>query len=146
MKDEEPPFELRERTKLFGLRIVRMFVALPKTDEARVLGKQVLRSGTSVGANFREAHRARSKAEFIAKVGDCLKELEEPSGARQTARTRCPQGERGGAHQTAYWLELLTESGFVPPAKLASLQDETNQLMAVLTNISKNAKSPPSDS
>ncbi len=118
MKNEEPPFELRERTKLFGLRIVRMFVALPKSDEARVLGKQVLRSGTSVGANYREAHRARSKAEFIAKVGDCLKELDE----------------------TSYWLELLTESGIVTSAKLASLQDETNQLIAILTTISKKSK------
>jgi len=124
MKDEEPPYDLRERTKLFGLRIVRMFVALPKTEEARVLGKQVLRSGTSVGANYREAHRARSKPEFIAKVGDCLKELDE----------------------TAYWLELLTESGIVPSVKLASLQDETNQLLAILTTISKNSKNPPSDS
>ncbi len=124
MNDEKPPFELRERTKLFGLRIVRMFVALPKTEEAGVLGKQVLRSGTSVGANYREAHRARSKAEFIAKVGDCLKELDE----------------------TSYWLELLTESGIVKPAKLASLQDETNQLLAILTTISKNSKNPPEDS
>ena len=95
-----------------------MFVALPKTEEARVLGKQVLRSGTSVGANFREAHRARSKAEFIAKVGDCLKELDE----------------------TGYWLELITESGIVPADKLLSLQNETNQLLAILTTISKNAK------
>jgi four helix bundle protein len=124
MKDEEPPFDLRERTKLSGLRVVRMFVALPKTDEARVLGKQALRSGTSVGANYREAHRSRSKPEFIAKIGDCLKELDE----------------------TAYWLELLTESGIVPSAKLASLQDETNQLLAILTTISKSAKRPPSAS
>ena len=101
-----------------------MFVALPKTETARVLGKQVLRSGTSVGANFREAHRARSKAEFIAKVGDCLKELDE----------------------TAYWLELLVESSIVPAPKLASLQDETNQLLAILTTISKNTKQGPSDS
>lgn len=77
MNDETPPFELRERTKLFGLRIVKMFFALPKTDEALVLGKQPLRSGTSVGANYREAHRARSKPEFISKIGDCLKELDE---------------------------------------------------------------------
>jgi len=119
MKDEtEPPFDLRERTKAFALRIIRMFVALPKTDEARVLGKQVLRSGTSVGANFREVHRSRSKPEFIAKVGDCLKELDE----------------------TSYWLELLSESGIVPAPKLTSLQDETNQLLAILTTISKNAK------
>jgi four helix bundle protein len=74
-----------------------------------------------VGANYREAHRSRSKAEFIAKVGDCLKELDE----------------------TAYWLELLTESGIVKPAKLAPLQDETNQLLAILTTISKNTKKPP---
>ena len=119
MKDEsEPPFDLRERTLNFALRIVQMFVALPKTEEARVLGKQVLRSGTSVGANFREAHRARSKPEFIAKVGDCLKELDESS----------------------YWLELLTRSSIVPVSKLASLQDETHQLIAILTTISKNAK------
>ena len=119
MKDEsEPPFDLRERTLNFALRIVQMFVALPKTEEARVLGKQVLRSGTSVGANFREAHRARSKPEFIAKVGDCLKELD----------------------QSSYWLELLTRSSIVPVSKLASLQDETHQLIAILTTISKNAK------
>jgi four helix bundle protein len=119
MKEEEqPPFELRHRTKLFGLRIVRMFVALPKTEEARVLGKQVLRSGTSVGANYREAHRSRSKAEFVAKLGDCLKELDE----------------------TAYWLELLTESDIVPQTQLSSLQDETSQLLAILTTISKKTK------
>jgi len=93
MKDEnEPPFDLRERTTLFALRVIRMFVALPKTEEAMVMGKQALRSGTSVGANFREAHRSRSKAEFTAKIGDCLKELDE----------------------IAYWLELLTRSGTVP--------------------------------
>ena len=84
-KDREPPFDLRERTKAFALRIIRMFVALPKTEEARVIGRQVLRSGTSVGANYREAHRSRSKSEFVSKIGDCLKELDE----------------------TTYWLELL---------------------------------------
>lgn len=117
-EDDEPAFDLRERTKTYGLRIVRMFVALPKTEESRVLGRQVLRSGTSVGANYREAHRSRSKAEFVAKLGDCLKELDE----------------------TAYWLELLTESGIIPATKLASLQDETNQLLAIFTTISKKTK------
>lgn len=121
MKDEteQPAFDLRVRTKDFALRIVKMFVALPKTEEARVLGKQALRSGTSVGANFREAHRARSNAEFVAKVGDCLKELEE----------------------TSYWLELLTESKIIPAAKLSALQDECHQLLAILTTISKKSKS-----
>jgi four helix bundle protein len=70
-KDET---DLRERTKSFALRVVRMFSALPKTTEAQVLGKQLLRSGTSIGANYREAYRGRSKAEFIAKCGDCLRE------------------------------------------------------------------------
>lgn len=64
----EPKVDLRERTKSFALRVVRMFSTLPKTTEAQVLGKQVLRSGTSIGANYREAFRGRSKAEFSARV------------------------------------------------------------------------------
>lgn len=115
---EEQDNDLVERTTEFTLRVVRMFVTLPKTDEARVLGKQVLRSGTSVGANEREAQRARSKAEFIAKIGDCLKELDESS----------------------YWLEVLVRSENVPAPKLAALRDEANQLLAIFTTISKNAK------
>ena len=75
MQKEEK--DLRDRTKAFALRVVRMFSALPKTTEAQVLGKQLLRSGTSIGANYREAFRARSKAEFIAKCGDSLREIEE---------------------------------------------------------------------
>jgi four helix bundle protein len=75
--------DLRDRTKAFAFQIIQMFAGLPKTTQAQVLGKQVLRSGTSVGANYREAYRGRSKAEFIAKCGDSLRELEE----------------------TAYWLE-----------------------------------------
>ena len=112
-------FDLKIRTKAFALRVIRMFCALPKTEVARVLGKQALRSGTSVGANYREAHRARSKAEFIAKIGDCLKELDE----------------------TAYGLELLAESGIVSTKKLESLSDECDQLLAIFTTISKKSKS-----
>lgn len=119
MKDEG---DLVSRTKIFALRVVKMFSALPKTAEARVLGNQVLRSGTSVGANYREAQRARSKAEFISKIGDCLKELDE----------------------SAYWLELLADSGIVSQTKLAPLRDECNQLLAIFTTISKKAKSTPS--
>jgi four helix bundle protein len=99
---------LQVRTKEFALQVIRMYSALPKSTEAQVLGKQVLRSGTSVGANYREANRARSKPEFIAKIGDCLKELDE----------------------TAYWLELLAESSIVPDAELAPLRDECDQLLA----------------
>ena len=94
-KDEK---DLRQRTKDFALRIVRMFSALPKSTEAQVLGKQLLRSGTSIGANYREAYRARSKAEFISKCGDCLREIEEWSdrGERHGRNSREGSGERLG--------------------------------------------------
>ena len=116
-KNQEPK-DLQIRTKEFALRVIRMYSALPKSIDAQVLGKQVLRSGTSVGANYREANRSRSKPEFIAKIGDCLKELDE----------------------TAYWLELLAESSIVPDAKLAALRDECDQLLAIFTTISKKTK------
>ena len=116
--EKEPPFDLRDRTKDFALRIVRMFTELPESDEARILGEQALRSGTVVGAHYREAHRHRAKPEFPARINDCLKELEE----------------------TAYWLELLIDGRIVPAAKLSSLQDETHQLIAILTTIAKNLK------
>ena len=113
------PKDLKPRTKAFALRIIRMYSTLPKSDMvAQVLGKQVLRSGTSVGANYREASRRRSKAEFISKIGDCLKEIEE----------------------TEYWLELLVDSGCISEAKMDDLLDETRQLIAIFTTIDKNAK------
>jgi len=111
--------DLRVRTKQFALRVIRLFSALPRTAEAQVIGKQLLRSGTSVGANFREAHRARSDAEFVSKVGDCLKELDE----------------------TVYWMELLIEADIVANNRLAPLLEECNQLIAVLTTIAKKVKS-----
>ena len=110
--------DLRTRTKEFAVRVIRLFSSLPKTTEAQILGRQVLRSGTSIGANYREACRARSDAEFVAKLGDCLKELEE----------------------TAYWFELLVEAGIAVPAKLAPLQDEVDQLTAFCTTIVKRTK------
>lgn len=117
--DELRNKDLRKRTKAFALRIITMYSKLSKNDVvAQVLGKQVLRSGTSVGANYREASRARSKSEFISKVGDSLKEIDE----------------------TEYWLELLVESGCVSPAKMTNLLKETDELIAILTTISKNAK------
>lgn len=116
--EKEPPFDLRDRTKDFALRIVRMFTELPESDEARILGEQALRSGTVVGAHYREAHRHRAKPEFPARINDCLRELEE----------------------TAYWLELLIDGRIVPASKLSSLQDETHQLIAILTTIAKNLK------
>ena len=121
MKGEETaaPPDLKVRTKHFALRVIRMFSARTKTTVAQVLGKQVLRSGTPVGANDREANRSRSKPEFISKIGDCLKELDE----------------------TDYWLELLAECGTIAPSKLSALRDECDQLLAIFTTISKKAKS-----
>jgi four helix bundle protein len=87
--------DLRQRTKQFGLQIIRIFSGLPKTTEAQALGKQVLRSGTSVGANYREAYRGRSRAEFISKCGDSLRELEEwsvPGGHDIDGQTRAGSG------------------------------------------------------
>ncbi len=110
---------MKARTKTFALRVIRMYSKLPKNViVAQVLGKQVLRSGTAVGANYREASRARTKPEFISKTGDCLKEIEE----------------------TEYWLELLVDSGCVTATKMDALLDETRQLIAILTAINKNAK------
>ena len=108
-----------------------------------MLGKQLLRSGTSIGANYREAFRARSKAEFIAKCGDSLREIEEWSdwGERHRWGTR---GERvrcwAAASQSAYWLELLVESGVVSTEKLAPLRQACEELTAIFVTILKRAK------
>jgi len=110
--------DLRERTTNFALRIVKMFVSLPRTTGAQVLGKQLLRSGTSIGANYREAHRGRSKSEFIAKCGDCLREAEE----------------------TAYWLELLVTSKIASAARLESLRREADELVAIFVAILRRSK------
>lgn len=120
MKDEMPrqAVDLKMRTREFALRVIRLFGGLSSKPEAQVLGRQLLRSGTSVGANYREASRARSKAEFVAKIGDCLKELDE----------------------TAYWLDLLVGAEIVSADRLASLQDECDQLLAIFTTISKKTK------
>jgi len=117
MKNAE--IDLKERTRAFALRVIKLYSALPSSAVAQVLGKQLLRSGTSVGANYREAHRARSKAEFIAKMGDCLKELDESS----------------------YWLDLLASSEVIATSRLSALIDETNQLTAIFVTIIKNTKS-----
>src|SRR6516165_11288856 len=105
MQNEER--DLQDRTKRFALSIIRTFSVIPKAAEAQILGKQILRSGTSVGANYREAYRGRSKAEFIAKCGDSLRELEE----------------------TAYWLELLVDGKAIPAEKLAAIRRECDELL-----------------
>jgi four helix bundle protein len=103
--------DLRDRTLNFALRIVRLSASLPNTKEAWVLGKQVLRSGTSVGAHYRESCRSRSDAEFISKLEGGLQELDE----------------------TNYWLELIGKGGILPEKRLADLMKETDELIAIFT-------------
>ena len=111
--------ELRNRTKRFALRIIRLFRHLPRTTEAQVVCKQLLRSGTSVGANYRAAGRGRSKAEFIAKIGIVVEESDE----------------------TVFWIECLMESGIVKPAQLTDLLAEANELVAIFAASQRTARS-----
>ena len=121
------PPNLKERTRGFALRVIRLYVALPKKNEAQVIGKQILRSGTAVGANYREGLRARSKSEYATKLSIGLMELEE----------------------TLYWLELLEDANIIPARRLVALKDETGQLSAIFVTLIKQAKrnrnSEPSD-
>jgi len=110
--------DLKARTKRFALRIIRLYASLPKTTEAQVIGKQVLRSGTSPGAQYREAQRAKSDSDFISKIEGGLQELEE----------------------TIYWLELLVEAGIVPEDKLKPLIQETDELIAIFVTIAVKVK------
>jgi len=104
--------ELQERTRKFALRIVKLFRLLPKTDGARILGQQLLRSGTSIGANYRAACRARSRAEFVAKLGIVQEEADE----------------------TAFWLELMRDAGIFPEAKLREIVQEAKELVAIFVS------------
>ena len=110
--------DLAERTYQYGRRVVSLFNALPRTQLANVFGHQLLRSGTSVGANYREANRARSKPEFISKMGDCLKELDE----------------------SALWLRHIFDSKLVEPSRLDPLRTETDELIRVFIAIIRSAK------
>jgi four helix bundle protein len=119
MEKEGQTRDLNDRLEEFALKIIRMYASLPKRDAvAQTLGRQVLRSGTSPGANYREAQRSRSKAEFISKAGDCLKELDE----------------------TDYWLGLLIKSGVAPEERLRPLLVETDELISIFVAIINKAK------
>ena len=120
MKDEggSKPQDLKARTKLFALRGIRLYDSLPKTTVAQTIGKQLLRSATSVGAQYREAQRAKSDADFINKNEGVLQELDE----------------------SAYWLELLCDAGVVKPENLALLQKETDEHIAIFVTIDNKVK------
>ena len=103
------PEQLRARTKQFAIRIVRVFKSLPKDDEARIIGKQLLRSGTSVAANYRAVCRSRSKAEFISKMSVVAEEADE----------------------TVFWIELLFETRIIREVRLQELHKEAKELLAI---------------
>jgi four helix bundle protein len=109
---------LKCRTKSFALRIINLCRSLPRSEEARVLGTQLLRSSTSVGANYRAACRARSRAEFVAKLGIVLEEADE----------------------TVFWLELIQETAIFPEIKLRTLLGEANELVSIFVSSVRTAK------
>jgi four helix bundle protein len=109
LKMQTQPEIFRARTKALALRVIRLYRALPKTGEAQVVGKQLLRSATSVAANYRAVCRARSKAEFIAKIGVVVEEADE----------------------TVFWIEMLVESGIIKESRAEELLVEANELLRV---------------
>lgn len=110
--------EFRDRTKQFALRVIKLFRSLPNNDEARIIGKQLLRSACSVGANFRAATRARSDAEFYSKLSIVVEEADE----------------------SAFWIELLMASGIVSKTKLESLYNESIEITKITAVSRKTAK------
>jgi four helix bundle protein len=116
---------LKLRTKHFALRVLKLYRSLPRSEEARILGKQLLRSSTSIGANYRAACRGRSRAEFLAKLGVVLEEADE----------------------TVFWLELLQEGNIFRPEKLRDLVKEANELVSIFVVSVRSAKGllPQSD-
>lgn len=110
--------ELEERTKQFAIRIIRLIRTFPKMVDGIEVGRQLLRAGTSVGANYREANRAESRNDFIHKIGIAEKE----------------------ASETAYWLEICETSPLGKPAEVGALLKEANELLAILTTIGRKAK------
>ena len=109
--------ELKQRTKRFALRVMKLVDVLPKNTVGRAIGGQLMRSGTSVGANYRAVCRARSKAEFIAKVGVVEEEADE----------------------SAFWMELIIEGGLMKPSLVNALLQEANELVAIMAASRKSA-------
>lgn len=122
MNNGRLPEEFRNRTKSFAAQTIRLFVKLPKgQDEVRTLGKQLLRSGTSVAAHIREASRARSNEEFASKLGGALQEADE----------------------SQLWLELLREECGIAPALTEPLEKESSEFIAIFTTMINRTKGKP---
>ena len=110
--------ELTERSKRFAIAVIHFLRTLPKTDEARILSRQLLRSATSVGANYRAVCRARSKAEFVAKIGIVVEEIDE----------------------NVFWLELIRDAAILGPGKPDDLLHEANELLAIFSASQRTAR------
>jgi four helix bundle protein len=115
---QQPKRDLGVRTRAFALRIIRAYEALPKTGVGQTIGRQVLRSGTSVGAHVAESTHAKSRADFTCKIDGAKQELEE----------------------TVYWLDLLSDSGAVKSNRLAALKAESRELMAIFVTMAKKTR------
>jgi len=111
--DPAPHKDLKDRTKQFALAVISLYKSLPKTVEAQVMGKQLLRAGTSVGANTRAAFRGRSRREYVAKLGIVIEEADE----------------------CGFWLELLSESGTISNSSTSALLKESNELISIFTSL-----------
>ncbi len=116
--DDVDAEDLKKRTKQFGLRVITATEALPSTPAAGVIGRQLIRSGTSVGANYRAACRARSRPDFISKVGIAIEEADE----------------------SLYWMEMLVEGNLMRKELLSSLIQEADEIVAILTASAKTAR------
>lgn len=118
VKNMDMEKQLKLRTKQFALRIIKLVRALPNNTESWAIGKQLIRSGTSVGANYRAACRARSKADFISKLGIVEEEVDE----------------------SAFWLEIIIESGIIDKKLVESLYSEADEITAMIVTSIKSAK------
>ncbi|MBN4052336.1 four helix bundle protein [Sphingobacteriaceae bacterium AH-315-L07] len=118
MDNKEFGKQLESRTKKFAIRIIKLSIVLPQTSESKVIKYQITKSGTSIGANYREANRSRSKADFKNKIKICESE----------------------ASETVYWLEIIDELNWIDAHKLQKIIKEANEMLAIFTSIGKKLK------
>ena len=118
MENKEFSKKLEKRTKVFAIRIIRLSILLPGSVEGKIIRNQLTKSGTSIGANYREANRGRSKADFKNKIKICESE----------------------ANETSYWLEIISDLNWAESEEFKLILTEANELLAIFTSIGKNLK------
>jgi four helix bundle protein len=130
--------DFRKRTFLFDVRCIRLAESLPKSLSAQIVAKQLIRSATSVGANYRAAARGKSRADFIAKMGIVEEEcVEEECVEEECDEEECDEEE---CDEALYWIEVLNELGLVAPARTTELQNEANEILAIVVSSIKTAR------